>query len=112
MSVRIPSKILLLIVAACSTGPSPAGSTICIEIQPTTTDTQCLIDSDCVYVPTGRLCSAPCLGCGPGVGVNKVSVAAQLATKASSLPPSTACGPCPLTSLLECVEGYCSPRAH
>ena len=111
----------VLFIAACSgetltssgtgngTGDTgPWGWGWCVDIDVSTYDTSCKVDSDCIDVTPGVICQdeSGCL-CGGGGAIN-VDGQAQYQAAISAVSPSR--GPvceCPVFGAARCVQGQC-----
>lgn len=102
--------VLLGVVSAVACGGQTAGggsdaatdAKACVTIDSTTYDRSCALDSDCMIVPVGTLCTGQC-GCG-GTPINKKESARyQAATSSVKL---EAC-PCASPGIPRCVSNAC-----
>jgi hypothetical protein len=79
----------------------------CVDVDPTTYDTSCAVDSDCIDVATGVLCAdyCPC-------GGTLINVAGQARYWAAVAPVVTGqCG-CVAEGVARCVQGECIRCAY
>jgi hypothetical protein len=85
-------------------GPCGGAAVTCVEIDPDTYDQSCRVDSDCVEVTTGPICTGQC-ACPTGSVIN-VSEKARYDEAVSAI-AFEAC-PCPSDGVPRCVKGFCA----
>jgi hypothetical protein len=84
-------------------GPSPEAG-VCVDIELSSFDPSCQVDSDCIDITTGTICKGQC-ACG-GSAVN-VSGEAAYEQALASLGSSVGC-PCPFGGQPRCLSNHCA----
>jgi len=87
-------------------GPPAADASLCVDIDPSSYDTSCRTDSDCVLINGGRICAG--YDCLCGNATINVSGRARYETVFNAIPLGA--GPrcsCPALNTPHCIQGAC-----
>ena len=98
---------LLLILSACEVATDRTSGGTCVDIEPSAYDQSCKVDSDCVAISTGDICSG--YDCACPNGAISAGDQARYEQAVSSVEPGP--GPlceCPALGSARCLESKCT----